>query len=162
WRGGEGFPGGAGPPPPPRGHLFPLGPVGLLVPPPAAPGLRGGGPRARRRPPPRCAVGRARPPGGVAHARALRCATGGVRRSPGATGLAAAVGVSEGGGDARQTADLISRDDQVLAWYPGAEFDTLLPADNGTFTARAMGTSARPYPFQPVQGRLYHAANEAV
>ena len=50
----------------------------------------------------------------------------------------------------------------MRAWYPGAEFDTLLPGDNGTFTARAMGTSARPYPFQPVAGRLYHAANEAV
>jgi putative ABC transport system permease protein len=50
----------------------------------------------------------------------------------------------------------------VLAHYPGAEFDTLLPGDNGTFIARAMGSSSRPYPFQVVQGRMFHAANEAV
>jgi putative ABC transport system permease protein len=57
---------------------------------------------------------------------------------------------------------LISHDRQVLAYYPGAEFDTLLPGDNGTFIARAMGSSSRPYPFQVVQGRMFHAANEAV
>ena len=57
---------------------------------------------------------------------------------------------------------MISQDDQVLASYPGAEFDTLLPGDNGTFIARAMGTSARPYPFQVVQGQMFDAANEAV
>ena len=50
----------------------------------------------------------------------------------------------------------------MLASYPGAQFVTLLPGDNGTFIARAMGTSARPYPFQAVQGRMFHAANEAV
>jgi putative ABC transport system permease protein len=57
---------------------------------------------------------------------------------------------------------LISKDPQVKASYSGAEFDTLLPGDNGTFTARAMGTSARPYPFEVVQGRMFRAANEAV
>ena len=50
----------------------------------------------------------------------------------------------------------------MLAAYPGAQFVTLLPGDNGTFIARALGTSARPYPFRAVQGRMFRAANEAV
>ena len=83
-------------------------------------------------------------------------------RDPGRIGLAAAVTVSQGGLDQKQTLALISRDDQVLASYPGAEFDTLLPGVNGTFIARAMGYSWRPYPFQVVQGHMFRAANEAV
>src|SRR6266536_2887468 len=57
---------------------------------------------------------------------------------------------------------LIGHDAQVLAAYPGAQSVTLLPGDNGTFYARAMGTSTRPYPFRAVQGRMFRAANEAV
>jgi putative ABC transport system permease protein len=57
---------------------------------------------------------------------------------------------------------LISHDDQVLASYPGAQFAPLLPGDNGTFIARAMGTSSRPYPFRAAQGRMFDAPNEAV
>ena len=86
----------------------------------------------------------------------------GFTSDPGKIGLASAVTVSQGGLDAKQMPALIAHDDQVLASYPGAQFVTLLPGDNGTFIARAMGTSARPYPFQPVQGRMFHAANEAV
>jgi len=70
--------------------------------------------------------------------------------------------VSQGGMGEKQTLALISRDDQVLASYPSAEFDTLLPGVNGTFVARAMGYSWRPYPFEVVQGHMFHAANEAV
>jgi putative ABC transport system permease protein len=81
---------------------------------------------------------------------------------PGRIGLAAAVTVSRGGLDNQQMLALISRDSQVLGYRPGAEFDTLLPGDNGTFIARAMGSSIRPYPFQVVQGRMFTAANEAV
>jgi putative ABC transport system permease protein len=81
---------------------------------------------------------------------------------PGKIGLASAVTVSQGGLDQQQMVALIHRDDQVLAAYPGAQFLTLLPGDNGTFIARAIGTSARPYPFQVVQGRMFDAPNEAV
>jgi putative ABC transport system permease protein len=49
-----------------------------------------------------------------------------------------------------------------LTSYAGAEFDTLLPGDNGTFTALAMGTSRRPYPFHVASGTLYRAPDEAV
>jgi putative ABC transport system permease protein len=81
---------------------------------------------------------------------------------PGKIGLASAVTVSQGGLDNKQMLALIGHDDQVLASYPGAEFVTLLPGDNGTFIARAIGTSRRPYPFRAVQGHMFHAPNEAV
>src|SRR5579863_5393240 len=83
-------------------------------------------------------------------------------RAPGRIGLAAAVTVSQGGLDSKQAVALISHDDRVRAYYPGTSLDTLLPGDNGTFTARAMGYSWRPYPFQVVQGRIFQAPNEAV
>jgi putative ABC transport system permease protein len=81
---------------------------------------------------------------------------------PGKIGLASAVAVSQGGLDNKQMLALIGHDRQVLAAYPGAQFVTLLPGDNGTFIARAIGTSAHPYPFQVVQGRMFGAPNEAV
>jgi len=81
---------------------------------------------------------------------------------PGKIGLASAVTVSQGGLENKQMLALIGRDRQVLAAYPAAQFVTLLPGDNGTFIARAMGTSARPYPFRVVQGRMFAAPNEAV
>jgi putative ABC transport system permease protein len=82
---------------------------------------------------------------------------------PGRIGLAGALTVYNTGGlsDAQTTA-LIAADRQVSASYPGAQFDTPLPGDNGTFVARAMGTSQTPYPFQAVQGRMFGAAGEAV
>jgi putative ABC transport system permease protein len=86
----------------------------------------------------------------------------GFTSDPGKIGLAGSVTVSQGGLDNKQMLALINHDSQVLAYYPGAEFDTLLPGDNGTFIARAMGSSSRPYPFQVVHGRMFHAANEAV
>src|SRR5690349_4600399 len=81
----------------------------------------------------------------------------GFTSDPGRIGLAAPVTVSQGGLDSKQLQALISQDDQVRAAYPGAQFVTLLPGDNGTFIARAMGTSSRPYPFRVVQGRMFHA-----
>jgi putative ABC transport system permease protein len=72
-------------------------------------------------------------------------------------GLAAALSVS---GPA--STSVLARDPQVLAAYPAAAFDTLLPGDNGTFTALAAGTSARPYPFHVADGRLFGASDEAV
>jgi putative ABC transport system permease protein len=73
-------------------------------------------------------------------------------------------GLASPGGslDSKQMLALIGHDDQVLASYPGAQSVTLLPGDNGTFIARAIGTSSRPYPLLAVQGHLFHAASEAV
>src|SRR6516164_3516095 len=162
WRAGKVSPVAAVQPSPPRGHLSLLARLGLLVHLPAALVLGARDSLTRRLPAVLTVFGLAIPMVMITIALTCWSTIDGFSRDPGRIGLAAPVRVSQGGLDARQTADLISHDDQILAWYPGAELDTLLPGDNGTFTARAMGTSARPYPFQPVQGRLYHAANEAV
>jgi putative ABC transport system permease protein len=163
WRAGQVSPVAAVQPSPPRGHLSLVARLGLLVHLPAALVLGARDSLTRRLPAALTVVGLAIPMVMITIALTCWSTIDGFSHDPGRIGLAAMVRVSQGGSlDARQTTDLIARDDQVLAWYPGAEFDTLLPGDNGTFTARAMGTSARPYPFQPVQGRLYHAANEAV
>jgi len=50
----------------------------------------------------------------------------------------------------------------VAAAYPGAQFQVPRPGQAGTFTARAMGSASRPYPFRIVEGRLYRQAGEAV
>src|SRR5579864_7826464 len=162
WRAGLVSPVAAVQPSPPRGHLSLIARLGLLVHLPAALVLGARDSLTRRLPAVLTVVGLAIPMVMITIALTCWSTIDGFSRDPGKIGLAAALRVSQGGLDAGQETDLIARDDQVLAWYPGAEFDTLLPGDNGTFTARAMGTSGWPYPLQPVQGRLFGAANEAV
>jgi putative ABC transport system permease protein len=162
WRAGKVSPVAAVQPSPLRGHLSLVARLGLLVHLPAALVLGARDSLTRRLPAVLTVVGLAIPMVMITIALTCWSTIDGFSRDPGKIGLAGVIRVGQGGLDARQAAGLIAHDDQVLAWYPGAEFDTLLPGDNGTFTARALGTSARPYPFQPVQGRLYHAANEAV
>jgi putative ABC transport system permease protein len=162
WRAGQVSPVAAVQPSLPRGHLSLLARLGLLVHLPPALVLGARDSLTRRVPAVVTVFGLAIPMAMITIALTCWSTIDGFSHDPGRIGLAAAVKVSQGGLDASQAASLISRDGQVRAWYPGAEFDTLLPGDNGTFTARAMGTSARPYPFQLVAGRLYHAANEAV
>jgi putative ABC transport system permease protein len=149
-------------PSPPRGHLSAIARLGLLVHLPAALVLGARDSLTRRLPALLTVVGMAIPMVMITIALTCWSTIDGFTRDPGKIGLAAAVTVSQGGLDTRQTVTLISHDDQVLASYPGAEFDTLLPGDNGTFTARAMGYSWRPYPFQVAAGRMFHAANEAI
>ena len=162
WRAGQVSPVAALQPSPPRGHLSRLARLGLLVHLPVALVLGARDSLTRRLPAAATVFGLAIPMAMITIALTCWSTVDGFSHDAGRIGLAAAVRVSQGGLTASQAAALISHDGQVRAWYPGAEFDTLLPGDNGTFTARAMGTSARPYPFQPVAGRLYHAANEAV
>lgn len=50
----------------------------------------------------------------------------------------------------------------VVAAYPGAEVEALLPGQNRTVKVRALGTSSRPYPFAVPQGRVFQAPGEAV
>jgi putative ABC transport system permease protein len=57
---------------------------------------------------------------------------------------------------------LISADRDVVAVYPEIETDALLPGQTRTIQARAVGTSARPYPFPIHDGRVYRHPGEAV
>ena len=162
WRAGRVSPVAAVQPSPPRGHLSLIARLGLLVHLPAPLVLGARDSLTRRLPAVLTVVGLAIPMVMITIALTCWSTVDSFTSDPGRIGLAAAVTVSQGGMDEKQTLALISRDDQVLASYPSAEFDTLLPGVNGTFVARAMGYSWRPYPFEVVQGHMFHAANEAV
>jgi len=162
WWAGRVSPVAAVQPSPPRGHLSLIARLGLLAHLPAPLVLGARDSLTRRLPAALTVVGLAIPMVMITIALTCWSTVDSFTSDPGRIGLAAAVTVSQGGLDQKQALALISQDDQVLASYPGAEFQTLLPGVNGTFVARAMGYSWRPYPFQVVQGHLFHAANEAV
>ena len=162
WWAGRVSPVAAVQPSPPRGHLSLIARLGLLVHLPAALVLGARDSLTRRLSAGLTVFGLAIPLAMITIALTCWSTIDGFTSNPGKIGLASAVTVSQGGLDNKQMLTLISQDHQVLASYPGAQFVTLLPGDNGTFIARAMGTSSRPYPFQAVQGRMFHAANEAV
>jgi putative ABC transport system permease protein len=162
WWAGRVSPVAAVRPSPPRGHLSLIARLGLLVHLPAALVLGARDSLTRRLSAALTVFGLAIPMVMITIALTCWSTIDGFTSDPGKIGLAGSVTVSQGGLDNKQMLALINHDSQVLAYYPGAEFDTLLPGDNGTFIARAMGSSSRPYPFQVVQGRMFHAANEAV
>jgi putative ABC transport system permease protein len=162
WWAGRVSPVAAVQPSPPRGHLSLIARLSLLFHLPAALVLGARDSLTRRLSAGLTVVGLAIPMAMIIIALTCWSTIDGFTSTPGKIGLASAVTVSQGGLDSKQMLALIGRDNQVLAAYPGAQFVTLLPGDNGTFIARAMGTSARPYPFRAVQGRMFHAANEAV
>jgi putative ABC transport system permease protein len=162
WWAGRVSPVAAVQPSPPRGHLSLIARLGLLFHMPAALVLGARDSLTRRLSAGLTVFGLAIPMVMITIALTCWSTIDGFTGDPGKIGLASAVTVSQGGLDSKQMLALISHDDQVLASYPGAEFVTLLPGDNGTFIARAMGTSPRPYPFRVVQGQMFDAPNEAV
>ena len=163
WRAGRVSPVAAVQPSPPGGHLSQVARLSLLVRLPAALVLGARDALTRRLPAALTVAGVAIPLAMITIALAVWSTIGAFTADPGRIGLAGALTVYTNGplSDA-QTAALIAADRQVSASYPGAQFDTLLPGDNGTFVARAMGTSRTPYPFQVVQGRMFRAVDEAV
>ncbi|HLI41640.1 MAG TPA: FtsX-like permease family protein [Streptosporangiaceae bacterium] len=162
WRAGMTSPVAAVQPSPPRGHLSALARVGLLVRLPAALVLGARDSLTRRLPAALTVLGLAIPTVMIIIALTCWSTIDSFARQPGRIGLAAALTVSQGGLDYQGMLAVLGHDRDIAAAYPGAQFDTLLPGDNGTFTARAMGYSGRPYPFHVVQGRMFRAADEAV
>ena len=162
WWAGRVSPVAAVQPSPPRGHLSLIARLSLLFHLPAALVLGARDSLTRRLSAGLTVFGLAIPMAMITIALTCWSTIDGFTSDPGKIGLASAVTVSQGGLESKQMLALIGQDHQVLAAYPGAQFVTLLPGDNGTFIARAMGTSTRPYPFRAVQGRMFHAANEAV
>ena len=162
WRAGRVSPVAAVRPSPPRGHLSPVARLSLLVRLPAALVLGVRDALTRRLAAALTVAGVAIPMAMITIALACWSTIGAFTSDPGRIGLAGALTVYPGGLSDAQATALIARDGQVSAYYPGAQFDTLLPGDNGTFVARAMGTSQAPYPFQAVQGRMFRAPDEAV
>jgi putative ABC transport system permease protein len=162
WWAGRVSPVAAVQPSPPRGHLSLIARLSLLFHLPAALVLGARDSLTRRLSAGLTVFGLAIPMAMIIIVLTCWSTIDGFTKDPGRIGLASAVTVSQGGLDSKQMLALIGQDDQVLAAYPGAQFVTLLPGDNGTFIARALGTSRRPYPFQAVEGRMFHAPNEAV
>jgi putative ABC transport system permease protein len=85
-----------------------------------------------------------------------------VQRHPADIGLAARVTVSPGPLTTAQTVRLIHADTQVHRAYTCVLAEALVPGETTTITTLGMGTSRQPYPFHVVQGRLYHAPEQAV
>jgi putative ABC transport system permease protein len=162
WRAGKTSPVAAVRLSPPGGHLSSIARLSLLVRLPVALVLGVRDALTRRLPAALTVAGVAIPMAMITIALACWCTIGAFTSDPGRIGLAGALTVFPGGLSPAQTTTLIARDGQVSAYYPGAQFDTLLPGDNGTFVARAVGTSRAPYPLQAVQGRMFSAPNEAV
>ena len=85
-----------------------------------------------------------------------------VQRNPADIGLAASVTASPGPLTLAQAGRVIHGDPQVLAAYECVRAEALVPGETTSITTLGMGTSQRPYPFHVVQGRLYHAPEQAV
>ena len=162
WRAGKVSPVAAVRPSPPGGHLSSVARLSLLVrlPAPLVLGVRDA--LARRLPAALTVAGVAIPVAMITIALACWSTIGAFTSDPGRIGLAGSLTVYPGSLSEARAAAVIAADSQVSAYYPGAQFDTLLPGDNGTFVARAMGTSRAPYPFRAVQGRMFGAVDEAV
>ena len=85
-----------------------------------------------------------------------------VQRNPADIGLAASLTVAPGSLPLPQAQRLLRTDPQVQAYYGCVRASALVPGQTTTITTLGMGTSARPYPFHVVEGRLYHAPEQAV
>jgi putative ABC transport system permease protein len=148
----------------PRGKLSRLARVGLVVrfPAPLVLGTRDA--FTRRALASLTVAGVAIPMALVTIALASWATIGGLTAAPGRISLAAlaAYPSAESAADAQAQVSQAIAGGQVQTAYPGAQFQAPLPGQAGTFTARAMGTVAAPYPFRIVAGRNYQAPGEAV
>jgi len=147
---------------PPRGKLSRLARVGLLARFPAPVVLGARDAFTRRAQAALTIAGVAIPMALAAIALASWTTIDGLARDPGRISVAALTAYPGAQGGTQAALPQLPPSDSVRAAYPGAEFQVPLPGQAGTFTARAMGTTTRPYPFRIVAGRLYQQAGEAV
>ncbi|HEX6525092.1 MAG TPA: FtsX-like permease family protein [Streptosporangiaceae bacterium] len=145
---------------PPRGHLSLVARLGLLVHLPAPLVLGARDSLTRRLPAVLTILGVAIPMVMITIALTCWSTIDGFSRDPGRIGLAAGLTVRQGS----YPKGVLPLAERVGTAYEAASFDTLLPGDNGTFTALAVGSSygADRYPFHVVAGRMYRSPDEAV
>ena len=162
WRAGRVSPVAAVAASPPRGRLSRLARIGLLVrlPVPLVLGARDS--FTRRLPAGLTIVGVAIPMAMITIALTCWTTLDGFTSDPGRIDLAAALTVYPGSESIQAEQAQLTRDPQLAADYPGAQFDTLLPGETATFIARALGTSSRRYPFDVAQGTMFTSYNEAI
>src|SRR6266487_4666005 len=162
WRAGRVSPVAAVQVTPPRGHLSRLARLALLVHLPAALVLGARDAFTRRLSAALTIGGLAVPMVMITIGLGCLSTLDSFTAHPRRIGLAAALTVRPGGLDDAQTRRLIATDQQVSAYYPGFKVPALVPGATTSIVTEGMGTSASPYPFDVVAGRLYHADNEAV
>jgi putative ABC transport system permease protein len=162
WRAGRAWPVAAVRPTPPRGRLSKLARVGMAsrLPPAIVLGTRAA--FVRRVPALLTIGGLALPMVMITIGLGFWSTLDAVQRDPAKIGLAAALEVSPGTLDPASAWQLVNHDPDVAAAYRCVRVTALLPGESTTITTLGMGTSAHPYPFRVVQGRLYHAPEQAV
>ncbi|GIH90017.1 hypothetical protein Psi01_06470 [Planobispora siamensis] len=162
WRGGRTPPIPAAPAAPPRGRLSRVARLALLVrlPPALVLGTRDA--FTRRTPAFLSIVGLAVPMMMITIGLGCWATLDDFLRRPEQVGQAAALTVHPDGLPAEDAARLARADPDVRAVYPGSEVSALEPEQTRSVLARALGTSAEPYPFSVVEGRMFAARGEAV
>ncbi len=162
WRGGRTPPIPAAPAAPPRGRLSRLARLALLVRLPPALVLGARDAFTRRTPALLTVAGLAVPMMMISIGLGCWATLDDFAEHPEMVGQAAALQVRPGSRTALDAQRLALADPGVAKAYPGAELDTLVPGQTRTVRARALGTSADPYPFPVVEGRLFRERGEAV
>ncbi|WP_440098791.1 FtsX-like permease family protein [Streptosporangium sp. H16] len=162
WRGGRTPPLPAAPAAPPRGHLSRLARLALLVrlPPALVLGTRDA--FTRRVPAFLSIFGVAVPMMMITIGLGCWATLDDFLRHPERVGQAAALIVRPDKLPADDALRIARADPGVLTVYPGTEVPALEPEQTRSVLARAAGTSAEPYPFSVVEGRMYAARGEAV
>ncbi|AWS41065.1 ABC transporter permease [Streptosporangium sp. 'caverna'] len=162
WRGGLTPPIPAATAGPPRGHLSRMARIALLVrlPPALVLGTRDA--FTRRVPAFLSIFGLAVPMMMITIGLGCWATLDDFLNHPERVGQAAALIVRPDKLPAEDAARIARADPQVLAVYPGSEVSALEPEQTRSVLARALGTSADPYPFSVVEGRMFTARGEAV
>nr|WP_225312120.1 FtsX-like permease family protein [Microbispora cellulosiformans] len=162
WRGGRVPPLPAAPAAPPRGRLSRLARVALLVRLPPALVLGARDAFTRRTPAALTACGVALPMMLITIGLGCWATLDDFGRHPESVGQAAALSIRPGDMTAEEARQRVMADPDVVAAYPGAELDALVPWQTRTVRTRALGLSSDPYPFPVVEGRMFADRGEAV
>ncbi|MEW9547518.1 FtsX-like permease family protein [Nonomuraea sp. NPDC050783] len=162
WRGGRTPPIPDAPTAPPRGRLSRLARLALLVrlPPALVLGTRDA--FTRRMPAFLTAFGLAVPMMMITIGLGVWATLDDFADHPEQVGQHASLYVRPGKLEPAEARRIAERDPDVAAVYPGTEVNALAPGEARSVRVRAIGASARPYPFPVVEGRTYGRPGEAV
>ncbi|MFD8527111.1 FtsX-like permease family protein [Streptosporangium canum] len=162
WRGGRTPPIPAAPAAPPKGRLSRVARLALLVrlPPALVLGTRDA--FTRRVPAFLSIFGLAVPMMMITIGLGVWATLDDFLHHPEQVGQAAALTVRPDKLTPEDAARIVRADPEVQAAYPGSEVSALEPEQTRSVLARAVGTSAQPYPFSVVEGRMFTGRGEAV
>ncbi|GAA2206050.1 hypothetical protein GCM10009850_015080 [Nonomuraea monospora] len=162
WRGGRTPPIPDVPSAPPRGHLSRLARLALLVrlPPALVLGTRDA--FTRRVPAFLTAFGLAVPMMMITIGLGVWATLDNFSAHPEQVGQHAALYVKPGKEEPAVAERLAGQDKDVAEVYPGTDVNALAPGEARSVRVRAIGSSAAPYPFPVVEGRMYARQGEAV